>query len=182
MDTESLYVMYGLLVIGLCGGAYFLQSYISNRERKIEKEKKEKRIDELNDSWIERKTRARMSIYEFRKKAHLINPITFTNGITVSFVEKKKTAGDIMRYVSFGIEYEIEGELYYDILYHDYGISDIIIDNKYSLEDLEGYNWIIETAYNLTQASIKRLKEEKTEKKMFIKDIDSNEFVSKIKQ
>lgn len=111
-----------------------------------------------------------MPIYEFKKMAHLINPITFTNGITVSFVEKKKDVGNMIIYTSFGVEYEIKGELYYDILYYDYRTHDIVIDNEYFLEDLKEYDWIIEIAYNLTQASLNK-KEEKEFK-----------LISKIKQ
>lgn len=181
MNTESLYVMYGLLVFGLCGGAYFLQSYISNRERKIE----EKRTDELNYSWIERKTIARMSVYKFRKKAHLINPIRFTNGVTVSFVEKRDYVNcitELVEHIKFGIEYEVKGELYYDIIYHNGMISDIYLDDKYSLEDLEGYDWIIETAYNLTEDRIKKIEEEKIKEELFVKSVKNNDVVAKINQ
>lgn len=178
--------------VALRGLVYFIVSLIIMIififiARKVEerKEKEEKRIDKLNYSWIERKTKARMSVYEFRKKAHLINPITFTNGITVSFVEKRNCVNyitELVEYVKFGIEYEVKGELYYDIICHNGIISDIYIDDKYSLEDLEGYDWIIETAYNLTEDRIKKIEEEKIKEESFVKSVKNNDVVAKINQ
>ena len=178
MDREELIVICWLLILGILGGVVFLQTYISNRKLKLKKEKERKSYD----SWLERKSLARISIYKFRKMAHLTNPVTFTNGVTVSFVEKESAISDMKSYLSFGIEYEIEGKCYCDIFYYDYGISDIIVDDKYSLEDLKGYNWIIETAYDLTENRIDRLKKEQRMEVTFVDSINNNEFVSKINQ
>lgn len=178
MDTESLYIMYGLygmLVLGILGGIYLLVNYIKTRKRKLEKEKEEKRINELDNQWAVKRVTARMSLYEFRKKAHLINPITFTNGITVSFVERENSTKN----TGFGIEYKINGKIYYDILYSSSGIDDVTTYNKYSLEDIEGYDWIIETAYNFTEDRIKKIEEDKVKEELFVKNINDNELISK---
>ncbi len=178
MNTEGLYVIGWLLVLGMLWGYYLLLSYIKKRKRKIEEEKER----ELDNLWIERKARARISVYEFRKKGHLINPITFTNGVTVSFVEKGSLTKELMGYSSFGIEYKINGKLYYDILCYSYDIYNIIIDDKYSLEDLKGYDWIIETAYNFTEDRINKIQEDRVEEESFVKSVKNNDIVAKIKQ
>lgn len=178
MDTESLYVMSGLcgmLVMGIIGGSYFLVNYRKTRKDKLEKEEEEKRINELDNQWAVRRVTARISLYEFRKNAHLINPITFTNGITVSFVERKNPTKN----TSFGVEYKINGKIYYDILYSSSGIDDVTTYNKYSLEDIEGYDWIIETAYALTEYRIKKIEEDKVKEELFVKNIKDNELISK---
>lgn len=178
MDTESLYVMsglYGMLVLGILGGIYLLVNYIKTRKRKLEKEKEEKRRDELDNQSGVRRLTARISLYEFKKKVHLINPITFTNGITVSFVERENPTKN----TSFGVEYKINSNLYYDILYSSSGIDDVTTYNKYSLEDLEGYDWIIETAYNFTEDRIKKIEEDKVKEELFVKNINDNELILK---
>lgn len=173
--------------VALRGLVYFIVSLIIMIififiARKVEerKEKEEKRIDKLNYSWIERKTRARMSVYEFRKKAHLINPITFTNGITVSFVEKRDLISYYQESVKFGVEYEVREESYYDIISYDGTLPYIHIDDKYSLEDLEGYDWIIETAYNLTEDRVNKIQKDRVEEELFVKNINNNKLISKI--
>lgn len=175
--------------IALRGLVYFIVSLIIMiifvfiaRKEEERKEKEEKRIDELDNIWLERKTRARTSIYEFRKKAHLINPITFTNGITVTFVEKRDLISYYQESVKFGVEYEVRGESYYDIISYDGTLPYIHIDDKYSLEELKGYDWIIETAYNLTEDRLNKMKEEKIKEELFVKSVKNNDVVVKINQ
>ena len=57
MDTESLYVMIGMLVFGLCGAAYFLQSYIRTKKRELNERKERDKI-------VERKMRAHNSVHQ----------------------------------------------------------------------------------------------------------------------
>lgn len=183
MDTESLYVMSGLcgmLIIGIVGGGYFLGNYIRTRKHKLEKEKEKKIIDEVDRKRIERKVAARMSLYEFKKNVHLINPVEFNNGVTVCFREKYTYISDSTNYIKFGIEYEVKGTTYYDPICCN-GTSSYVyyVDDKYSLEDLEGYDWIIETAYNLTEDRLNKIKKERDEKESFIENINNNKLVSK---
>lgn len=175
MNTESLYVMFGLLVFGLCGGAYFLQSYIRTKKRELKEREERNKI-------VKRKMRADKSVHQFEKKSHLINPITFTNGITVSFTKKYNFISIYEESVRFGIEYEIKGKSYYDVFSRNGMLVDIYIDDKYTLEDLEGYDWIIETAYNLTEDRLNKIKEEKIKEELFVKSVKNNDVVVKIKQ
>lgn len=178
MDTESLYVTIGLLVFGILGSIIFLIFYIKERKRKIEEKKKR----ELNDLWVEKKVMARNTVSEFSEKAHLTNPITFTNGVTVSFKIKHTHVSIYKELIRFGIEYKIEGKLYYDVISYDSDLSYIIGEDKYSLEELKGYDWIIETAYNLTEDRINKIKEEKTKEELIVKTVNNNELVTKINQ
>lgn len=182
MNTESYYaafVVYGMLVIGVLGGIYFLVA-AHMKTRKLEIEEKKKR--ELDNLWVEKKMMARNTVSEFRKKAHLINPITFSNGITVSFVKNHTHVSIYKELIRFGIEYKIEGKLYYDVISYDSDLSYIIREDKYSLEELKGYDWIIETAYNFTEDRINKIKEEKIKEELFVKSVKNNDVVAKINQ
>lgn len=175
MDVESLYVMIGLLVSGLCGTVYFLQSYIRTKKRELKEREERNRI-------VERKMRAHKSVQKFIKKSHLTNPITLTNGITVSFIKKYNFISIYEESVRFGVEYKVNGKLYYDVLSRNGMLVDICIDDKYSLEDLEGYDWIIETAYNLTEDRINKIKEEKIKEELFVESVNNNNVVAKNNQ
>lgn len=178
--------------VALRGLVYFIVSLIIMIififiARKVEerKEKEEKKTEELDNLRTEKKIIAKISMYNFRKKVHLINPITFSNGVTVSFVEKEDS---VLNYTSFEMQYKINGKTYYDALYYDSkslydpDFPHVLVNYKYSLEELKGYDWIIETAYNLTENRINKIKEEKNKKELFVKTINNNELVAKIKQ
>ena len=127
---------------------------------------------------IDKKSAALKSVRGFRERAMSLSPIELINGVEVTVI--KNTLNEIIDRVTdkqytqelrcLNIEFYLDEIYYCETIYSEYTspCNGYYINGyeKYSLEELQGYDWIISEMFNIVEEKKKQIHKEK------LKDIE----------
>ena len=127
---------------------------------------------------IDKKSAALISIREFRERAMSFSPIELINGVEVTVI--KNTLNETIDMVTdkqytqelscLKIEFYLDEIYHCETIYSEYTFpcNGYYINGyeKYSLEELQGYDWIISEMFNIVEEKKKQIHKEK------LKDIE----------
>lgn len=190
MNNEMLVVM--LIISPLVGVIIgYMVSYIQiNRRRKsavtVDKDTKklseDMEINVVEIPWsilkIDKKAAALKSIREFRERVMPFSPIELINGVEVTVI--KNTSNKTIDRVThkqytqelscLKIKFYLDGVYHCETIYNQYTFphNEYHVNGyeKYSLEELQGYDWIINEMFNIVEEKKKQIHKEK------LKDIE----------
>lgn len=137
----------------------------------------------------DKKAAALESISEFRERVMSFSPIKLINEVEVTVVKKipVKTIDSVTfnkytkEFNCLKIEFYLDGKYYRETIYSQYEFPSyghyVSGYEKYSLEELQGYDWIISEMFNIVEEKKEEILKEKIKDAKFVYSICSHELI-----
>ena len=188
MDMISQGLMYFIISLIIMIIFIFIIKKMEKREKKQQEQgatvsgivliPKQVESDIEKELKIDKKSVALKSIREFRERVMSFSPIELINGVEVTVI--KNTLNETIDRVTneqytqelscLNIEFYLDEIYYCETIYGEFSFPYngyyIVGYEKYSLEELQGYDWIISEMFNIVEEKKKQIHKEK------LKDIE----------
>ena len=188
MDMISQGLMYFIISLIIMIIFIFIIKKMEKREKKQQEQgatvsgivlmPKQVESDIEKELKIDKKSAALKSVRGFRERAMSFSPIELINGVEVTVI--KNTLNETIDRVTdkqytqelrcLNIEFYLDEIYYCETIYSEYSFPYngyyIVGYEKYSLEELQGYDWIISEMFNIVEEKKKQIHKEK------LKDIE----------